>query len=90
MLTYMTHQITFLNFFIHTYQDEWLLQLFLTKMLKILPIMLTLCLILSYTYYAKSYGGMIGWSLTMNILHITTRPGFVPTETSHIAMIIIS
>ena len=27
---------------------------------------------------------------TVSILHITTRPGFVPTKTSHVAKIFIS
>ena len=28
------------------------------------PIMLTLCLMLSVTYYAQYYAGIIGWSLS--------------------------
>ena len=30
---------------------------------KIFPIMLALCLMLSVTYYAQNYAGIIGWSL---------------------------
>ena len=30
---------------------------------KILPIMLASCLMLSVTYYAQNYAGIIGWSL---------------------------
>ena len=33
--------------------------------LKIFPIMLALCLMLSVTYYAQSYAGIIGWSLVL-------------------------
>ena len=40
------------------------------NLLKIYPIMLALCLMLSMTYYAKSYAGIIGWSL------LITQPSF--------------
>ena len=30
---------------------------------QIFPIMLALCLMLSVTYYAQNYAGIIGWSL---------------------------
>ena len=39
-------------------------QLFVAFFQKIFPIMLALCLILSVTYYAQNYAGIIGWSLT--------------------------
>ena len=35
----------------------------LLKFSKIFPIMLPLCLMLSVTYYAQNYAGIIGWSL---------------------------
>ena len=31
--------------------------------------MLALCLMLSVTYYAQNYAGIIGWSLIMLLLH---------------------
>ena len=40
-----------------------MLQSFFTKMH---PIMLALCSILSYIYYAQNYAGIIGWSLVAN------------------------
>ena len=33
----------------------------------IIPIMLALCLMLSVTYYAQNYAGIIGWSLSVNL-----------------------
>ena len=34
--------------------------------------MLTLCLMLSVTYYAQNYAGIIGWSLAVTISTIAT------------------
>ena len=36
---------------------------------KIFPIMLALSLMLSVTYYAQNYAGIIGWSLDEGIFH---------------------
>ena len=36
---------------------------YLLQFSKIFPIMLALCLMLSMTYYAQNYAGIIGWSL---------------------------
>ena len=36
---------------------------YINHLLKIFPIMLALCLMLSVTYYAQNYAGIIGWSL---------------------------
>ena len=36
---------------------------YLLQFSKIFPIMLALCLMLSLTYYAQNYAGIIGWSL---------------------------
>ena len=35
----------------------------LLQFFKSFPIMLALCLMLSVTYYAQNYAGIIGWSL---------------------------
>ena len=35
------------------------------QLIKILPIMLALCLMLSGTYYAKNYAGIIGLALVI-------------------------
>ena len=43
--------------------------------LKIFPIMLALCLMLSVTYYAQNYAGIIGWSLTGTPSVIVTSYG---------------
>ena len=44
-----------------------MLQSFFTKMH---PIMLALCSILSYIYYAQNYAGIIDWSLIMALFHL--------------------
>ena len=36
---------------------------YLLQFSKLYPIMLALCLMLSVTYYAQSYAGIISWSL---------------------------
>ena len=40
----------------------------LLKFSKIFPIMLALCLMLSVTYYAQNYAGIISWSLLIGDL----------------------
>ena len=54
-----------------TVQLEYIDQLFnLLRVFKIFPIMLALCLMLSVTYYAENYAGIINW-LVPNYVIIT-------------------
>ena len=49
---------------------------------KILPIMLALCLMLSGTYYAQNYGGIIGLGLTLSTiqLNVWTADNFITAD----------
>ena len=44
---------------------------YLLQFSKIFPIMLALCLMLSLTYYAQNYAGIIGWSLPVAVAFVT-------------------
>ena len=61
---YYAHGKTCVSFCIKLQFDYYIKKLFI-KILKILPIMLALCSMLSETYYAQNYGGIMGLGLVV-------------------------
>ena len=45
---------------------------YINHLSEIFPIMLALCSMLSVTYYAQNYAGIIGWSLMAKLSSICT------------------
>ena len=60
---YYAQEKTCTSFYIKLWPDYCITKVFIRTVLKIFPIMLALCTILSETYYAQNYAGILGLGL---------------------------